>query len=182
MFRLTLYKLFFALWALGMSSIGLAVDIMVKKKTATVRKDPLQQSEPMATVKKGEVIKALKRTGTYWQVAVAGGKIGYISIFKVKRTNSHKSSFAKALRKAVKSERTADSVNGVRARSSVMGVRGLSASENTAFASNVRPNHMLVYDMEDSSVNTRRLRKLEFSVQKELKRLQKRRARQQKPN
>lgn len=181
MMRLFIYKVCFALWALGMSSIGLAIDVMVKKSTATVRKDPLQQSEPLAKVKKGQIIKALKRTGTYWQVAIADGKIGYISIFKVKRTSSHKSSFAKALRKAVKSDRTTDAVNGVRARSSVMGVRGLSASQNTAFASNVRPNHMMVYEMEDATISTKRLRKLEFSVQKELKRLQRRRASKSSP-
>lgn len=176
MIRLFLYKVCFALCALGMSSIGLAIDVMVKKKTANVRKDPLQQSEPLLKLKRGETIKALKRTGTYWQVATADGKIGYISIFKVKRTSSHNTSFAKALRNAVKADRTTDAVNGVRARSSVMGVRGLSSTQSTAFASNVRPNHMMVYAMEDATVNSKRLRRLEFSVQKELKRLQKRRS------
>lgn len=176
MMRLTFYKICLALWAMGVSSIGLAIDVMVKKKSATVRQDPLQQGQVIGKYKKGEVLKALKRTGTYWQVAIQDGKIGYVSIFQVKRTNSHKTSFAKALRKAVKSDRTTDAVNGVRARSSVMGVRGLSSSENTAFASNVRPNHMMVYEMEDTAINTKRLRRLEFSVQRELKRLEAKRA------
>lgn len=174
MMRATFYTLVLILSAA--STQALAIEVMVKKKTAVVRETPVQQGPVLSKHKKGDVIKALKRTGTYWQVKTESGKIGYISIFKVKRTNSQNSSFAKALRKAVKSDRTTDAVNNVRTRSSVMGVRGLSDSENTAFASNVRPNHMVVYEMEDAAVSTKRVRRMEFSVQKELLHLQKRRS------
>lgn len=173
--RSIVYTLIFGFSAVVGNATGLATAVMVKKKTAVVRKDPMQQGVAVATLKKGDVIQVVKRTGTYWQVALEGGKTGYVSIFKVKRTNSQNSSFARALRQAVKSDRTTDAVNGVRARSSVMGVRGLSDSEETAFAGNVRPNHMAVYEMEDTKVVTKQLRKFEFSVQKELHMLNKRR-------
>lgn len=173
--RSIVYTVIFGFSAVFGSTVSLATAVMVKKKTAVVRKDPMQQGVAVATLKKGDVIKAVKRMGTYWQVALEDGKVGYISIFKVKRTNSQNTSFARALRQAVKSDRTTDAVNGVRARSSVMGVRGLSDSEDTAFAGNVRPNHLAVYEMEDTQVKTKQLRRFEFSVQKELHMLNKRR-------
>lgn len=178
MMRTTLYAVVNALvlTLFVASTQALAIEVTVKKKFAVVRDAPVQQGTVLSKYKKGDVIEALKRTGTYWQVKTEKGKIGYISIFKVKRTNSQNSSFAKALRKAVKSDRTTDAVNNVRTRSSVMGVRGLSDSENTAFASNVRPNHMVVYEMEDAAVSAKRVRRMEFSVQKELMHLQRRRS------
>ena len=90
---------------------------------------------------------------------MASKGLGQISIrICVQSEKVNKSSaIAEALKDAVKQGREEGDGANVRARSAVMGVRGLDESDSSSFAGNVKPNLRMVYAMEDLLVGSDQL-------------------------
>jgi len=108
-------------------------------------------------LKKGESLPAGERKGMYWQVKATGGKDGFVSVLAVRIKPDENQGLADAMREAVKKGRSESSADGGRARSSVMGVRGLDDTSEVGVAANLRPNLHAVYVMEDYEVSAERL-------------------------
>jgi len=125
----------------------------------------------LGTLKKGENIAASERKGMYWQVTFSG-KPGYVSVMGVQTSSSARTSLiTESIMDAVKQGRKADDPSNNRARSTVMGVRGLDDTSESAFAGNVKPNLRMVYGMEDLVVSRSDLKSLEDSIQAEIEQL-----------
>ena len=121
-----------------------------------------KKSSVLKMLSKGEAVTALERKGMYWKVDAAG-QDAYVSVLRVKKVKKT-SAISQALRDAVKQGRIEDDGSNSRARSAVMGVRGLDESNNVQSAGNVRPNMRMVYGMEDLIVNSEQLEDLESKV------------------
>lgn len=158
------------------SSSLFATELSTKKANVKIVKTPSSKGEVLKTLGKGELLEGVKRKGMYWAVKLPDGTTGFVSILKVTRKVGKSNSLAKAIRKAAQDGRATDAVSSARSRSAVMGVRGLDESSSTAFAGNARPNQALVYSMEDRIIKAKKIRKIEFLIQKELSKLSSRRA------
>lgn len=153
---------------LGGSGTALGGQLAAKKNGVKVFAEPKKEASVVAELKEGDTIESGNREGMYWSVQVAGGQKGFVSVMDVKNASGN-GNLNQALRAAVKEGRqTEDGAAGARARSSVMGVRGLDETDDTAKAGDVRPNLRLVYEMEDRRVKSKDLEKLETSVQSEI--------------
>ena len=142
------------------SSFGLS--LQAKKDGVKLLTTASKSSAVVKTLKKGEAVEAVDRKGMYWRVKV-GDKEAFVSVLKVKKiTNA--SAISEALKDAVKQGREEGDGANVRARSAVMGVRGLDESSEVAFAGNVKPNLRMVYSMEDIIVSSGQIEKLENLV------------------
>src|SRR5690606_4910731 len=104
----------------------------------------------------------------YWQVTLKDGKNGFVSVLAVKHKPDSGGDLAKAIKSAVKQGRDEDDAAENRARSAVMGVRGLREDDDAANAGNVRPNLRGVFAMEDREVRKKELEALGESVLKEV--------------
>lgn len=139
------------------ASIAMGAQVEAKRDNVEVYTSADKSSGVMATLKKGEQIDADDRSGMYWKVKTNDGKSGFVSIMQVSNKPASKGGLDDALRSAVKQGRQQSESNGSsRARSSVMGVRGLDES-NTSAASNLRPDLRRVYMMEDFSVGEEKI-------------------------
>ena len=137
-----------------------SASLVAKRAKVKVKSKP-KGGSVVTVLKKGEEVESLGRKGMYWKVKVAGGKIGYVSVTKVKRQAGGSKGLAKAIRAAAKDGRDkSDEVVSARSRSAVMGVRGLDESDETAFAGNVKPNLRMVYKMEDRATSFKKIDKL----------------------
>ena len=138
----------FALLFIGSASYGKSVEA---KKETDVYAEATKKSAVVEKLKKGQTVDAGDREGLYWKVNLANGKSGYVLFLHVqaKTGGEEDSTLAQALRNAVKQKREEDDPANIRARSTVMGVRGLDESSEVAFAGNVRPNLRSVYNMEE---------------------------------
>lgn len=141
-----------------------------KQGGAQVLAEPNQNGKVIKDLKDGETVESGDRKGMYWEVKLADGTKGFVSVIKVKRAvgGSDGSSLSDALRSKVKEGRQEDEVANARTRSTVMGVRGLDESGDTAFAGNARPNMRMVYQMEDRQVDPKAVEKLGSQVTSEL--------------
>lgn len=139
---------------------GQAVE--AKKNGTKVFSEASKKSSVLKTLKKGEQLDTLERKGMYWKVSLSG-KEAFVSVFNVKKITSN-SAISEALKDAVKQGREEGDGANMRARSAVMGVRGLDESESSAFAGNVKPNLRMVYAMEDLLVTSDEIQSLESSV------------------
>lgn len=134
---------------LGGSAFGKTVEA---KKDTEVYAEATKKSSVITTLKKGQNVEAGDRTGLYWQVNLSDGKSGYVIFLNVQPkagSDGGDVTLSQALRNAVKQKREEDDPANIRARSTVMGVRGLDESSEVAFAGNVRPNLRSVYNMEE---------------------------------
>jgi hypothetical protein len=141
-----------------------------KQGGASVLAEPNQSAKVLKELKDGESVESGDRKGMYWEVKLADGTKGFVSVVKVKRAagGSDSGSISDALRSKVKEGRQEDDVANARTRSTVMGVRGLDESGDTAFAGNARPNMRMVYQMEDRQVDPKAIEKLGNQVSTEL--------------
>jgi hypothetical protein len=81
------------------------------------------------------------------------------------------SAVTNAIKDAVKQGRETEDAGNNRARSTVMGVRGLDDTSESAFAGNVKPNLRMVYSMEDLVISSLDVKSLESEVLKEVESL-----------
>jgi hypothetical protein len=105
----------------------------------------------------------------YWAVKLDDGKEGYVSVMAVRPAKDKSSTISSALREAVQKSRKDDDAGNVRARSTVMGVRGLDDSSETVYAGSVRPNLRVVYSMEGFIVSPQDINAQAALVRKEIK-------------
>jgi hypothetical protein len=133
------------------SGLSFAGEVEAKKDGVEVFAAADKSSAVVSKLKKGESAVSKERSGMYWQVQLAGGQTGFVSVLAVKIKANAKAGLNDALREAVKSGREAAEQKGARSRSAVMGVRGLDDND-TAMAGSVRPNLRAVYALEDMEV------------------------------
>ena len=152
--------------AVGLGSTAIGASVTPKKKNdVDVFDAPKRKATKLGALKAGTAADAVERSGMYWKIKF-NGKIGFVSVMKVSREAGSASSFAKAIRSAAQESRGTDDVAGTRARSAVMGVRGLDESDEVSGAGNVQPSLPLVYAMEDLKISKRgidRMGELVFS-------------------
>jgi uncharacterized protein YgiM (DUF1202 family) len=130
-----------------------AAQVEAKKDGVDIYKEATNKSAVVESLKKGDAVESVERQGMYWQVKTKSGGTGFVSVLAVThKPDSAGASLAKAIQSAVKEGRSTDSAAETRARSAVMGVRGLAADDDTQSAGNVRPNMRSVYAMEDRVV------------------------------
>ncbi|MBP6219119.1 MAG: hypothetical protein KA436_11085 [Oligoflexales bacterium] len=143
--------------------------LITKKDDVQVFEKAVKDSKVVATFKKGETLDASERKGMYWELNLASGGKGYVSIMLVDiKKGDESSGLSSALRSAVQNRRSEDDPNGVRERSTVMGVRGLDDSSEVNFAGNAKPNLRMVYQMESLLVPSKKIDELDKQVQQEL--------------
>jgi len=163
------FRFFLAIFSLGFSGAVYAGKfVKAKKDGVKVYAEASKKADVLTTLTKGQSLDASERKGMYWQVKVSG-KLAFVSVFKVKKVNKS-SAIAEALKDAVKQGREEGDGANVRARSAVMGVRGLDESDSSSFAGNVKPNLRMVYAMEDLLVGSDQLSLHENSVFNEAER------------
>lgn len=150
------------------SSSVMATSLKVKKKSAKVYEKAKKSSTVIATLKKDDVLTSSGRKGMYWKVKTSSGADGFVSIMKVKRQASKGNKVTSVLRKAAEESRANGANESIRSRSAVMGVRGLDASEQVAFAGNMKPDFRLVYRMEDRQVSDTQVEKIANAVEAEI--------------
>ena len=164
-----LFQIVTVLSFLFLNSSAYATSLAAKKNGVKVTSQPKKSAKVLITLKKGEEVTKISRKGMYWKVKSKSGEIGYVSVLKVKRLASKESTISDSIRQVSKSTRPdEEQQSGARARSSVMGVRGLSESGSTQYAGNVRPNMRLVFAMEDRHYSSKDINKLALSVESEI--------------
>ena len=165
-FGLSLFALSFEAVAFGQSMV------VAKKDGVTVTAEASKDSKVIRTLTKGAAIQTVERKGMFWKVKVDGAD-GFVSVMNVERQAGGESgSIAKAIQSAAAEGREKeDASGGQRARSAVMGVRGLDETEETAGAGNVKPNLRMIYLMEDRVVSPQKIKSLENMVMKEVETL-----------
>lgn len=157
----------------AVAASGLAATVAAKKDGVDVTAEASKDSKVIVTLKKGETVESVERKGMYWQVKTSSGKAGFVSVMSVSlKANDDDKSLSKAIRDAAKDNRadTEDATAG-RARSAVMGVRGLDESGETAFAGNVKPNLRMVYSMEDRVISRKKIDELQERVSSEIEKV-----------
>lgn len=150
----------------------IAGELEAKKDGVEVYSDS-QKSSVIGTLKKGDKVPFTERKGMYWAVSLKG-KTGFVSVMAVQNSSSSSSgssAVTNAIKDAVKQGRESEDAGNNRARSTVMGVRGLDDSSDSAFAGNVKANLRMVYTMEDMVISSVDLKSLEADVLKEVETL-----------
>lgn len=137
-----------------------------KKDGVKVYQKANKKSDVVHTMKKGERVESSSRKGMYWQVNLSENSSSFVSVFKVKKVKQT-SAINEALQDAVIQGRKDGDEENVRARSAVMGVRGLDESGTVQEAGNVKPNMRLVYVMEDLYIPRTEILTLEAEVMAE---------------
>lgn len=149
--------------------------VAAKKNGVKVRATSTRSGKILQTLQKGDSLEAIERKGMYWKVKTTDGTTGFVSVLKVKRRASGSNSLSRAIKKAaIEGREEEDQIASGRARSAVMGVRGLSENDETAMAGNVKPNLRMVYMMEDRRISSKKVRALERSVMSEVEIIAKR--------
>ena len=147
-----------------------AAPVSAKKDGVQVTAEPKKDAQLLLELKKGEALDASDREGMYWKVKTKDGKVGYVSVMAVQRQAGDDAGIQGALREAALAARKSGDGDGdsTRARSAVMGVRGLDESSETAAVGTIRPDLRAVYRMEDRVVVAKRVDKIENLVAKEI--------------
>ncbi|MBP9707572.1 MAG: hypothetical protein KBD78_08000 [Oligoflexales bacterium] len=146
-----------------------ASTLSIKKDGVELLSEPKKGANVVQTLKKDEELIAVERKGMYWQVKLPDNKTtGYVSVLSATHKPDQKEGISGLLNAAVKEGRAENEVNSTRTRSTVMGVRGLDDTSQTAFAGSVKPNMKLVYAMEDFAVADDRLAKHTEAIMKEI--------------
>lgn len=160
-------KLAFA-WLAWVAACAYGAEVEAKKDGVEVYADATNKSEVLGKLKEGEALAAGERKGMFWQVTTKAGKGGFVSVLQVKHKAETNSGLAKAIKSVVKEGRQGSEGSEARARSAVMGVRGLADDDNMANAANIRPNLRAVYQMEDTKINNKRVQNLGDDVFQEI--------------
>ena len=150
------------------ASSTLAAEVAAKKDGVEVYADATNKSQVLSKLKEGDSLKAGERKGMFWQVTLKDGKAGYVSVLAVAHKADTDADLTKAIKSVVKDGRATDEASEGRARSAVMGVRGLREDDASANAGNVRPNLRAVYRMEDSPASKKKVDELGQSVFEEV--------------
>lgn len=145
---------------------ALAGSVEAKTDGVQVTAAPDKGSAVVQTLKAGEALESVERKGMYWQVKAAGGKTGFVSVMavKVKAMDSSGGALAGAIKDAVQNGRSSSEGANARARSTVMGVRGLDETNDTSYAANARPNLKAVFAMEDKRTAAKDIESLSEEV------------------
>ncbi len=156
-----------SVWFVAGTAIGAKVS--AKKDGTQVTSEPKKGSQVVKEIKKGETLEAGDRAGMFWKVKTSDGKEGYVSVMAVQREAGADNGIQSELHNAALKARTAnESGESSRARSAVMGVRGLNENDQLAEVGSIRPDLRAVYHMEDRAVSQERIDKLESLVMKEV--------------
>lgn len=151
------------------ANVALAAQVSAKKDGTQVMSEPKKGASVVRELKKGDVIESSDRAGMFWKVKTSDGKEGYVSVMAVQREAEKDSGIQTALHDAaMKARNSTESSEGTRARSAVMGVRGLNENNELAEVGALRPDLRSIYHMEDRSVNVKRIDRLEALVLKEV--------------
>ena len=150
------------------ASVAHAADVEAKRDGVEVYSDATNKSSVVGKLAKGEALAASERKGMFWQVKTKDGQAGFVSVLAVLHKADSGTDLAKAVKNVVNQGRTADGAGETRARSAVMGVRGLRDDDNVGNAADIRPNLRAVYQMEDKAVSTKKVQKLGDDVMKEI--------------
>src|SRR4051812_19561722 len=113
-----------ALSLLFSSGAAMAAEVEAKKDV-DVFADATNKSAVVTQLKSGQSLTAGERKGMFWQVTTKDGKTGFVSVLSVNHKADANSDLASAVKSVVNEGRTTDSTTESRARSAVMGVRGL---------------------------------------------------------
>lgn len=155
------------LWTAVGASEALAAEVEAKKDGVEVYSEATNKSAVVSTMKSGDALPATERKGMFWQVDV-NGKPGFVSVLAVKHKPDVNSDLANAIKSVVKDGHPGDESSETRARSAVMGVRGLASDDSAGNAGNVRPNLRAVYKMEDRTVSAKKVEQVGDLVMDEI--------------
>ncbi|MBC7658196.1 MAG: SH3 domain-containing protein [Chitinophagaceae bacterium] len=151
------------------SSVAIAAQVSAKKDGTQVFSEPKKGAAVVRELKKGETIDAGDRAGMFWKVKTAEGKEGFVSVMAVQREAGQDSGIQTALHDAaMKARNSPEGGDSARARSAVMGVRGLNENNELAEIGSLKPDLRAIYHMEDRALNVKRVDRLESLVQKEV--------------
>ncbi|MBF0442634.1 MAG: SH3 domain-containing protein [Oligoflexales bacterium] len=153
---------------LMLSSTIFATVLSPKSDGVDVTKEASKDSAVIVKLKTGDKVEAVERSGMYWKVKTSKGEIGFVSVMKVAVAQGESSSIADAIKTAAKEGRKADDSATGRARSAVMGVRGLDQDEESSGAGNVKPNLRLIFNMEDREISKQKIKELQDSINGEI--------------
>ena len=126
-YRLMSHLIMASLLIIG-ADLFASTNLEAKKNGVKVYTDASKKSKVIKKLKKGDGLVAKGRKGMYWELE---GGDGFVSVMKVKRKKSSDGGVSNAMRKLVKQGRDAEDPGNSRARSGVMGVRGLDESGDT---------------------------------------------------
>ena len=142
--------------------------LVTKTNDTELYAEPNKSSKLIKKLPQGASLEASVRKGMFWEATEGGQKV-YVSIMKVKpEASGSDSNVSNALQKAVQSERQENDSANMRSRSTVMGVRGLDDTSDTAYAGTVRPNLRAVYNMENYVTPADKVNELETKVMSEV--------------
>lgn len=150
------------------ASAALGAEVEAKKAGVEIYSDATNKSDVLGKMGDKESLAAGERKGMFWEVTTKDGKKGFVSVLAVTRKADGDANLANAIKSVVKDGRQEGENNNERARSAVMGVRGLREDDNMANAANIRPNLRAVYAMEDTSVGKKKVEDLGESVFNEI--------------
>ncbi len=157
--------LFGSLWTADL----LATTLQVKKAGTPLLKEARKDASLILELKEGQILKAETRAGMYWKVVLPDGAQGFVSVMAVQHKAQDDNGLQTALRnQALAARKDAGDDDSSRARSAVMGVRGLSESKEVGSAGQLRPDTSAVFHMEDRLIEAERIQGLENLVQEEL--------------
>ena len=171
-FRLFVFTLFMAISSYASASTRILVPKIKKGKKLEVPilKEKKKKSEHYRKMKPEESLHAIKRKGMYWQVKFED-KLAYVSVKLVKVKKSESNGIMNVITREVQKSRNENDPATARARSTVMGVRGLADSGKMQSAGNVRPNLRLVYAMESFLVPKKEIDSIGKLVEAEVDKL-----------
>lgn len=151
------------------ANVALATQVSAKKDGTQVMSEPKKGASVVKELKKGETIESFDRAGMFWKVKTSEGKEGYVSVMAVQREAEKDSGIQTALHDAaMKARNSTEGGESTRARSAVMGVRGLNENNELAEVGSLRPDLRSIYRMEDRSLNVKRVDRLEALVLREV--------------
>lgn len=154
--------------AIAAAAPALGAEVEAKKDGVEVYVDATNKSDVVGKLKEGEALTAGERKGMFWEVKMKDGKAGFVSVLAVKHKAEGSDGLSKAIKSVVKEGRQTDETSESRARSAVMGVRGLREDDSSANAGNVRPDLRAVYRMEDTQSDKKKIEALGEQVFEEI--------------
>lgn len=145
-----------------------AAEVEAKKDGVEIFTDATNKSDVIGKLASGESVDAGERKGMFWAVKTKDGKAGFVSVLAVKHKAESATDLSKAIKSVTNQGRQADDNSETRARSAVMGVRGLREDDDAGNAGALRPNLRAVYAMEDHAVKKKDLESHGETVFKEI--------------
>ncbi len=153
----------------GFASTTLFAAKVVAKNNTPITSEPKKDAVVLQELKQGEEVEVGERKGLFWEVKLASGQKGFVSFMAVKKKEEGTGGISEALRTAAKETREKEESNGSRARTAVMGVRGLTDKDKlVSQAGSVKPDLRAVFQMEDTNVDKSKIEALENKVMGEI--------------